>query len=66
MSDFVVESPVYREELGLWEHQKYFVDMAFRNHKKPYGARFVLADQVGLGDKSGIIRDGKYHNAASV
>lgn len=45
----VVESPVYREELGLWEHQKYFVDMAFRNHRKSYGARFVLADQVGLG-----------------
>lgn len=45
----VVESPVYREELGLWEHQKYFADMAFRNHRKPYGARFVLADQVGLG-----------------
>lgn len=29
-----VESPVYREQLGLWEHQKYFVDAAFRNHKK--------------------------------
>ncbi|HSW36094.1 MAG TPA: phospholipase D-like domain-containing protein, partial [Candidatus Limnocylindrales bacterium] len=45
----IVESPVYREELGLWEHQKYFVEMVFRNHRKPYGARFVLADQVGLG-----------------
>lgn len=45
----VVESPVYREELGLWEHQKSFVELAFRTHKKPYGARFVLADQVGLG-----------------
>lgn len=45
----VVESPVYRQELGLWEHQKYFVNMAFKNHQKPYGARFVLADQVGLG-----------------
>lgn len=45
----VVESPVNRKELGLWEHQKYFADMAFRNHKKSYGARLVLADQVGLG-----------------
>lgn len=45
----VVESPVYREEMGLWEHQKYFVDMLFRNHRKSYGARFLLADQVGLG-----------------
>src|SRR5690606_33981493 len=24
-----IESPVYRQELGLWEHQKYFVDLAF-------------------------------------
>lgn len=44
-----VESPVYREQLGLWEHQKYFVDMAYRDHKMPYGARYILADQVGLG-----------------
>lgn len=44
-----VESPVYREQLGLWEHQKYFVDIAFRDHKMPYGARYILADQVGLG-----------------
>lgn len=45
----VIEAPVYRQEFGLWEHQKYFVDLAFREHKKPYGARYVLADQVGLG-----------------
>ena len=45
----IVESPVYRKELGLWEHQKFFVDTAFRDHKKSYGARYVLADQVGLG-----------------
>ncbi|PKM83667.1 MAG: helicase SNF2 [Firmicutes bacterium HGW-Firmicutes-13] len=44
-----VESPVYREQLGLWEHQKYFIDVAFHAHKKSYGARYVLADQVGLG-----------------
>ena len=44
-----IESPVYREQLGLWEHQKYFVDLAFREHKKSYGARYILADQVGLG-----------------
>lgn len=45
----VVESPVYRQEFGLWEHQKYFVNLAFNDHKKPYGARYVLADMVGLG-----------------
>ncbi len=46
----VVEAPVYRQEVGLWQHQKYFVKMAFDMHCGPTGkARFVLADQVGLG-----------------
>ncbi len=44
-----VEEPVYRREFGLWEHQKYFVELAFREHKQKGGARFVLADMVGLG-----------------
>ncbi len=45
-----VESPVYRKQAGLWEHQKYFVTLAFNAHmREPGGARFVLADQVGLG-----------------
>uniref|UniRef100_A0A7C3I1V0 Helicase SNF2 n=1 Tax=Gracilinema caldarium TaxID=215591 RepID=A0A7C3I1V0_9SPIR len=43
-----VEAPVYREQFGLWPHQKYFVTQAWRAHQT-YGARFVLADQVGLG-----------------
>ena len=45
----IIESPVYRKEAGLWEHQKYFVKLAFDAHRGPYGARLVLADQVGLG-----------------
>ena len=45
----VIESPVYRRELGLWEHQKYFVKLAFDTHQTPHGARFLLADMVGLG-----------------
>jgi PLD-like domain/Helicase conserved C-terminal domain/SNF2-related domain len=48
----LIEAPVYRREAGLWEHQKYFVDLAFRMHRGlqgRHGARFVLADQVGLG-----------------
>ena len=45
----VIEAPVYRREYGLWEHQKYFVNLAFDAHRGPHGARFVLADQVGLG-----------------
>lgn len=44
----IVETPVYRKEYGLWPHQKYFVNLAFQAHKDG-GARFVLADQVGLG-----------------
>jgi hypothetical protein len=43
-----VESPVYRQEFGLWAHQKYFVKLAFDAHRRGT-ARFVLADQVGLG-----------------
>ena len=43
-----VELPVYRKSNGLWPHQKYFVDLAFKHHRQ-HGARFVLADQVGLG-----------------
>ncbi len=46
----IIETPVYRKEVGLWEHQKYFVKLAFEAHRGPTGkARFVLADQVGLG-----------------
>jgi superfamily II DNA or RNA helicase len=45
----IVESPVYRKEFGLWAHQKYFVKIAFDAHQSVHGARFVLADQVGLG-----------------
>ena len=45
-----IETPVYRKEFGLWEHQKYFVKTAFEAHRGPMKkARFVLADQVGLG-----------------
>jgi hypothetical protein len=43
-----VETPVFRKEFGLWPHQKYFIQVAWQAHKA-YGARFVLADQVGLG-----------------
>ena len=45
-----IEAPVYRRQAGLWEHQKFFVKLAFDAHmQNPGGARFVLADQVGLG-----------------
>jgi superfamily II DNA or RNA helicase len=45
----IIETPLYRRELGLWEHQKYFINLAFRAHQTRHGARFVLADMVGLG-----------------
>jgi superfamily II DNA or RNA helicase len=44
----LVELPVYRRENGLWAHQKSFIKRAFEEHQRG-GARFVLADQVGLG-----------------
>jgi len=44
----VIETPVYRREYGLWAHQKYFIKLAYDAHLNE-GARFVLADQVGLG-----------------
>lgn len=44
-----VEEPIYRKDFGLWEHQKYFVERAFKEHKKKGGARLLLADMVGLG-----------------
>ena len=46
----LIEAPVYRKENGLWAHQKYFVKTVWDAHHGPTGkARFVLADQVGLG-----------------
>jgi PLD-like domain/SNF2-related domain len=44
----IVETPIYRQELGLWAHQKFFIQKAFEDHLKG-GARYILADQVGLG-----------------
>ncbi|WP_431064808.1 phospholipase D-like domain-containing anti-phage protein [Methylotuvimicrobium sp.] len=44
----IIETPVYRKELGLWPHQKFFVQRAFADHQNG-GARYILADQVGLG-----------------
>ena len=45
----IIESPVYRSEFGLWAHQKYFVKKAYEDHISGRGARYVLADMVGLG-----------------
>jgi len=44
----IVELPIYRKENGLWAHQKSFIKLAFDAHKNG-GARYLLADQVGLG-----------------
>lgn len=46
---FIVEAPVSREQIGLWEHQKYFINIAFQAHQSEAGARYILADEVGLG-----------------
>lgn len=44
----LIETPVYRQEVGLWAHQKFFVKTVFDAHRAGR-ARYVLADQVGLG-----------------
>ena len=48
-SAVTIESVISRNGYGLWEHQKYFIDCVFKEHKKAYGARYILADEVGLG-----------------
>jgi len=42
-------SDLYRKAQGLRDYQQQFVDIAFRHHVEGDGARFLLADQVGLG-----------------
>ena len=43
-----IETPVYRQQAGLWEHQKYFVKLAFDAHLQgPGGARFVWPTRSG-------------------
>ena len=50
----LAEVPTATELFGFWDHQKYFISLAFREHLKykndPHrGARFLLGDGVGLG-----------------
>jgi superfamily II DNA or RNA helicase len=40
---------LYRKAQGLRDYQQQFVEMAFKHHVEGDGARFLLADQVGLG-----------------
>lgn len=50
----LAEVPTATELFGFWDHQKYFINLAFQEHLKyrndPLrGARFLLCDGVGLG-----------------
>ncbi|MCO8122598.1 SNF2-related protein [Stieleria sp. TO1_6] len=50
----LAEVPTCTELFGFWEHQKYFIKMAFDEHRlyedlPGRGARYLLADGVGLG-----------------
>ncbi|MDI6776798.1 MAG: helicase-related protein [Syntrophales bacterium] len=54
----IVELPIYRRENGLWAHQKSFINLAFDAHKNG-GARYLLADQVGLGKTVQLALDAK-------
>ena len=50
----LAEVPTCTELFGFWDHQKYFIKKAFDEHRryaslKGRGARYLLADGVGLG-----------------
>jgi superfamily II DNA or RNA helicase len=50
----LAEAPISTELFGFWDHQKYFINLAFNEHLKykedsRRGARFLLCDGVGLG-----------------
>lgn len=50
----LAEVPTCTELFGFWEHQKYFIKMTFDEHRRyekcpGQGARYLLADGVGLG-----------------
>ena len=50
----LAEVPTATELFGFWDHQKYFIGLAFDDHLKykgdpDRGARFLLGDGVGLG-----------------
>jgi hypothetical protein len=50
----LAEVPTVTELFGFWDHQKYFINLAFQEHLKyrndpRRGARFLLCDGVGLG-----------------
>lgn len=50
----LAEVPTCTELFGFWEHQKYFIKRAFDEHQNyanipGRGARYLLADGVGLG-----------------
>jgi len=50
----LAEVPTATELFGFWDHQKYFINLAFNEHQKysddpKRGARFLLGDGVGLG-----------------
>ena len=50
----LAEVPTCTELFGFWDHQKYFIKKAFEEHRlyqgmEGRGARYLLADGVGLG-----------------
>jgi superfamily II DNA or RNA helicase len=50
----LAETPTATDLFGFWDHQKYFINLGFSEHLKykddlNRGARFLLADGVGLG-----------------
>lgn len=48
VDNILIETPIDMNG-GFWDHQKYFIQLAFNSHINNDGARFILADTVGLG-----------------
>jgi hypothetical protein len=44
----VIETLLYRREIGLWEHQKYFIKMAFDAHMGPFLLQKALPEVLPL------------------
>lgn len=54
LEPLLAEVPTVTELFGFWDHQKYFISLAWNEHlkykaEKDRGARFLLCDGVGLG-----------------
>ena len=55
----LIETPVYRQQVGLWEHQKYFVKLAFDAQPAQSRRRTLRAGRSGRAGQDHPIGDGR-------